>query len=65
MRIFLQKEQKTVERTAFIGTARDLLRELDINPEVVLVVKDGQLVTLDDDVGDAKEIELLSVVSGG
>lgn len=64
MRIFLQKEQKTVERE-WRGTARGLLRELGINPEVVLIVKDGMLVTLDDDISDAKEIELLSVVSGG
>jgi len=62
--IFLQKEQKTI-MLEHQGTARSLLEKLDINPELVLIVKDGALVTLDDDVSDAKKISLLSVISGG
>jgi len=36
-----------------------------MNVNEVLVVKDGTLITEDDVVDDAKEIVLLSVVSGG
>jgi sulfur carrier protein ThiS len=64
MRIFLQKEQRSVEME-YAGTARALLQQLDVNPEVVLIVKDGALITLDEDVSDAKLVELLSVISGG
>jgi sulfur carrier protein ThiS len=64
MEIFIQK---TGERLSmqFEGSAKNLLKRLDINPEVVLIVKDGTLITESDPVDDAKRIELLSVISGG
>ena len=64
MKIFLQKQERVVEQH-FEGSARDLLKELGVNPEEVLIVKDGTLITLDDSIDDAKKIDLLSVISGG
>jgi sulfur carrier protein ThiS len=64
MEVFVQKsgERLTV---AHVGTAASLLEKLDVNPEVVLIVKDGELIAEDEDVSDASSIELLSVISGG
>ena len=49
----------------FFGSAKELLERIEVNPEFVIIVKDGVLVTLEDNVSDAELIELLSVVSGG
>jgi sulfur carrier protein ThiS len=43
----------------------ELLEKLGVNPETVLVVRDGELIGADEEVGEAKRIELLSVISGG
>ena len=42
-----------------------ILKALDINPETVLVIKDGEILTRDHIVKDSDEIEIISVVSGG
>ncbi|MBI2090539.1 MAG: MoaD/ThiS family protein [Deltaproteobacteria bacterium] len=44
---------------------RDLLRELDLNPESVLVIRDGNMLTRDDTVEAGDTIEILSAISGG
>ena len=44
---------------------KDVLRELDIVPETVLVIRGDTLVTADQVVGDADVIELRPVMSGG
>ncbi len=49
----------------FEGTAAELMEELDVNPETVLVSKDGEVVTPDTDISDAEEVQFVSVVSGG
>jgi sulfur carrier protein ThiS len=64
MDVFIQKDAKTLV-VEFTGTAGALLEELHINPEFVIIVMDGTLITTDDDVSLAKRIDLLSVVSGG
>ena len=46
-------------------SVRDLLAELDINPETVLVIHDGTLVTRDQVLPDDAEVEIRSVISGG
>ncbi len=57
-------EGKTLE---FPGkkTVRHILKELGLNPEEVVVLKDGEPVTEDTRVGDDEEIEILIVVSRG
>jgi sulfur carrier protein len=44
---------------------KDVLRELDILPETVLVIRGDELVTADQHVSDADVIELRPVMSGG
>ena len=63
--IVIEQKSGRARDIAFSGTAAALLERLGINPETVLIVKDGVLVTLDDEVTGAQRVELLSVVSGG
>lgn len=56
------KEQKTM---FFEGIAEKLLLELKINPEEVLVIRNGEIITLEENLEDSDTIEILSVVSGG
>lgn len=49
----------------FKGSAKALLDLLEINSETVLVVKNKELVGLEEQLEDNDEIEILSVVSGG
>ncbi len=44
---------------------RDIFRELNLNPEEYVVVKNGEVVLLDEPVDENDEIELIPVVSGG
>lgn len=56
------KQQKTI---FFQGTAEKLLQQLQINPEEVIIVKNGEIITKEEQLEDTDQIELLSVVSGG
>jgi len=42
-----------------------LFRELGLNPESYLVIRDGTLLTRDDLIGKDDTVELLSAISGG
>lgn len=64
MKIFVEKQNKELEHK-FSGTAQELLTSLGINPEAVLVVKNNELVTLDETLSDSDRIKILSVISGG
>jgi sulfur carrier protein len=44
---------------------KDLLRELDILPGTVLVIRGADLLTADEVVGDSDELEVRPVMSGG
>ncbi len=44
---------------------KDILARLDILPETVLVIRDGELLLKTDRVTDADTIELRPVISGG
>jgi sulfur carrier protein len=46
-------------------TVQALLRELDIVPEAVLVIRDATLVTRDERVSEEDELEVRPVLSGG
>lgn len=64
MKIF--DERKNQEITIkFTGKAGALLLKLKINPEEVLIVKNDELVTIDENLQDSDNIQLLSVISGG
>jgi sulfur carrier protein ThiS len=44
---------------------RDLLSELQIDPDTVLVIRDRTLVTREERLEDADRIEIRPVISGG
>jgi len=64
MKVFIERDnvKKTI---SFSGSSSNLLKLLGINAEEVLIVKNGELVSLDEFIEDDDEIKLLSVVSGG
>lgn len=64
MDVFIEKENKTVKEDNQ-GMAKDVLKRLGVNPETVLIVRDGQLITQEDSIEGCEKLELLSVISGG
>ncbi len=64
MKVFLERQEKNLE-LEFEGSAADLLKELGLNAEEVLIVKNGKLVSKDAHLSGGDEVKLLSVVSGG
>jgi len=44
---------------------KDILRELDILPGTVIVIRGSDLLTADEVVGDGDELEVRPVMSGG
>lgn len=60
------ERERTTQQIEFTGkTVLDLLRELKVNPEVFLVVRNDEVITEDEKINDKDIITLLSVVSGG
>ena len=64
MKVILRNPRREVE-IAGGRRVKDVLRELDIVPETVLVIRGDTLITADQVVGDAETIELRPVMSGG
>jgi sulfur carrier protein len=64
VRIFIEREKRRVEKE-FAGRIRDLLNSLGLNPETVIVVKNGEVVSEEERCGSDDELKLLSVISGG
>lgn len=64
MKVILRNPRREVE-VAGGRRVRDVLRELDIIPETVLVIRGDTLVTADQVVRDDDTIELRPVISGG
>jgi sulfur carrier protein ThiS len=64
MNVIIDRPKKELQ-IDFTGTAEQLMDEVDVNPETVIVAKDGEVVTPDTDVSDADEVKFVSVVSGG
>jgi sulfur carrier protein len=64
VKVVLRNPRREVEVTGN-RRVKDVLRELDILPETVLVIRGDELVTADQVVADADTIELRPVMSGG
>ena len=64
MKVILRNPQREVE-VAGGRRVKDILRELDILPDTVLVIRGDDLVTADQVVRDDETIELRPVMSGG
>jgi len=52
-------------RVAGDRRVKDILRELDVIPETVLVIRGDELITTDQVVRDEETLELRPVMSGG
>jgi sulfur carrier protein ThiS len=44
---------------------RDVLREIGVDPDTVLVIRAGELVTRETRIEDTDELEIRPVISGG
>ena len=64
MRVKLRNPDRTVEVSGPASVSR-VLERLDVNPETVLVICDGTLVTKDHVLSDDADVEIRSVISGG
>jgi len=63
VKVFIEKENITKIISA--KSIDDLLKKLKINPEIILIAKNNELVTKKASLKEKDEIKLLSVVSGG
>ena len=64
MKVVLRNPSRQVEFTGK-RRVRDLLKQLGINPETVLVIRGGVLLTGDELLQEADEVEVRPVISGG
>jgi sulfur carrier protein len=64
MKVLLRNPRREVE-VAGNRRVKDVLRDLQILPETVLVIRGNELITADQVVADADTIELRPVMSGG
>ena len=63
--VFNEREQTTI-KVEFAGTnVKDLLIQLKLNPEAFLVIRNSEVITEEETLGDNDYLELLSVISGG
>ncbi|GIU96660.1 MAG: hypothetical protein KatS3mg013_0463 [Actinomycetota bacterium] len=44
---------------------REVLEELGVDPDTVLVIRSGELLTRETHLGEADELEIRPVISGG
>ena len=64
MRVRLRNPDREVE-VAGGRTVREVLGELDVNPDTVLVIRAGELVTREVVLGEGDVVEVRPVISGG
>jgi sulfur carrier protein ThiS len=64
MEVYNERTEKTI-KLKFKGTVGELLEKLEINSEDVMVVRDNDILTPDDEVYITDTIRILSVISGG
>jgi sulfur carrier protein ThiS len=62
--IFIEREKKrkTIE---FSGTIEELMAELGVNPETVVITRNGEVVTEKEKCSGDDKLQFLSVISGG
>ncbi|MEE8228444.1 MAG: MoaD/ThiS family protein [candidate division NC10 bacterium] len=64
MKVIIRRPRREVEVSGS-RRVRDLLEELQINPETVLVVRGRDLLTPDEVIKDEETVEVVSAISGG
>lgn len=63
--LFIERENKN-KRVDFSGkTVAEFLKDIKINPETVIVVRNNEVLTEKEILNDKDKVELLSVISGG
>jgi sulfur carrier protein ThiS len=65
MKIFIEKSGKTVRMKKGFKSAALLLKELELNPDTVIIVRNSEVILADERLSEKDDIMLLSVVSGG
>ncbi|MBS3128828.1 MoaD/ThiS family protein [Candidatus Woesearchaeota archaeon] len=64
MHVFIEKENREIElKKACTGI--ELLKELKINPNTVLLMKNEEIVLADEMLPEDAKVTILSVISGG
>jgi sulfur carrier protein ThiS len=63
MKVFIERENKTVDIQATTGT--EVLEKLEINPTTILLVQNNNVVIPEVELQETDEIKILSVISGG
>ncbi len=64
MKVYIERQNKT-KTVQFKGKVKDLLKKLSINPVVVLVVRNNELLAEDEMLKNTDHVKIISVVSGG
>ena len=64
MKVYIEYNDEEKE-VVFKGTAKDLLKKLNINPITVVLVKNNKLVSEKTTFNNKDSLRILSVVSGG
>jgi sulfur carrier protein len=64
MRVLIRRPRREVELPGR-RRVREILKELQINPETVIVVRGETLLTSDDVVAEEERIEVIPAISGG
>ena len=65
MKCIINDRKKIVKKLKFSGKISQLLSKLEINPEVVILKRNGIIVTEMDMVKDKDELEIVKVIYGG
>ncbi len=67
MELTVYNERENARKSiSFPGkTVKELLAHLNINPEIVLVVRNNEVITEEEALNDHDQLQLLSVISGG
>jgi sulfur carrier protein len=64
MKVIIRRPRREVQMPGS-RRVRDLLQELQINPETVLVVRGRDLLTSDEVIKDEETVEVVPAISGG
>ncbi|HEU4354346.1 MAG TPA: MoaD/ThiS family protein [Actinomycetota bacterium] len=64
MRVRLRNPDRELEISGG-RKVREILAELDIDPDTVLVIRDHELLTREDRVAEQDQLEIRPVISGG
>ena len=63
MKVFMEKTNKTVNAEA--KTVKELLTKLKLNPTIVIVTRNNEIILESEKINKTDKIKILSVISGG